>query len=51
MYLTSEGRKLAAGAVGLDEEFVVLLEEAGMDAEVVETGIVEVAQHRSDRGV
>ena len=51
VYLTSEGRKLAAGAVGLDEEFVVLLEEAGMDAEVVETGIVEVAQHRSDRGV
>src|SRR5215467_10456893 len=38
-----EGRKLAIGAIGLDEEFVVFPEEAGMDAEIVETRVVEIA--------
>ena len=40
-----EGRKLAVGAVGFDKELIVLPEEAGMDAVIVETGIIEIAEH------
>ena len=46
-----EGQKLAVGAVGLDEEFVVLFEKARLDAEIVETGIIEIAEHGSGRSV
>src|SRR5262245_50917492 len=46
-----ESRKLAIGAIGLDEELVVLREEAGMDAVVIKTRVVEVAEHGGGRSV
>src|SRR5262249_17490141 len=46
-----ESRKLAVGAVSLDEELVVFPEKAGMDAEMVEPFICEIAEARSVRGV
>ena len=51
VYLTSKAASLPSGPSGLDEEFVVLFEKAGMDAEIVETGIIEISEHGSDRSV
>ena len=44
--LDLEGAELAVRAVGLDDEFSVLAEEAGAHAEIFETRIVEIAEHR-----
>ena len=41
-----EGRKLAVGPVGLDQEFSVLAKEARSHAVIVEARIVEIAEHR-----
>ena len=41
-----ESGKLAVGTVGLDQEFAVLTEEAGVHAVIVEAGIVEIAKNR-----
>src|SRR5262249_39839303 len=41
-----ERGELAVGSVGLDEEFPLLAEEAGVHAVIVETGLVEIAEHR-----
>ena len=41
-----ERGELAVGAVGLDQEFSVLAEEAGMHAVIIEARIVEIAEHR-----
>src|SRR6266851_3952680 len=46
-----EGRKFAVGAVGLDEKLAISLEEAGMDAEIVEARIVKIAKHGGGIGV
>jgi len=45
-----EGRKLAIGAIRFDEEFAFLPEKAGMDAVMVETCIVEIAEHGRSSG-
>ncbi|MFH0297616.1 hypothetical protein AAFX91_10305 [Bradyrhizobium sp. 31Argb] len=44
-------RELAVRTIGLNEEFVLLFEEPRMDAEIVETGIIEIPKHGSDGGV
>jgi hypothetical protein len=49
--LILKGRELAVGTVGFDEEFVVLLEEAGMDAVIVEACVVEVPEDSGSTGV
>ena len=41
-----ERGELAVGAVGLDQEFSVLAEEARMHAVIVEARVVEIAEHR-----
>src|SRR5262249_39852440 len=41
-----ERGELAVGSVGLDEEFPLLAEEAGVHAVIVETRLVEIAEHR-----
>src|SRR5262249_48310293 len=46
-----ERRKLAVGPVGLNEELFVFLEETGLDAVMVEPGVIEIAEHGSVRGV
>ena len=46
-----EHGKLAVGAVGLDQEFSVLAEEARMHAVIIEAGIVEIAEHGLVGGV
>ena len=46
-----EGRKFAVGTVGLDEEFVILFEKAGMNAKIVEPGIIEIAKYGSGGSV
>src|SRR5215467_3574168 len=43
--------ELAVGAVSLDEKFVVLLEEARMDAVVVKACVLEIAKDGSGIGV
>jgi hypothetical protein len=40
-----EGGELAVRAVGLDHELVAFAEEARVHAEIVETRIVEIAEH------
>ena len=40
-----EGRELAVGTVGLNEELAVLFEKAGMDAKIIEAGIIEIAKN------
>src|SRR6516165_7672649 len=41
-----ERGELAVGSVGLDEEFPLLAEEAGVHAVIVETRLVEIAEYR-----
>src|SRR5262249_29006267 len=41
-----ERGELAVGAVGLDEEFPALAEEAGMHAVIIKACVGEIAQHR-----
>ncbi|MGZ9020356.1 MAG: hypothetical protein ACXW3S_10420 [Rhodoplanes sp.] len=41
-----EHAELAVRPVGLDEEFSILAEEAGAHAEIIETRIGEIAEHR-----
>src|SRR5262249_36545170 len=41
-----ERGELAVGAIGLDEEFPILAEEAGVHAVMTEARIVEIAKHR-----
>ncbi len=45
MYFTSKVSELAVGAVGLDHELVAVAEEARVHAEIIETRIVEIAEH------
>src|SRR5258708_1274430 len=45
-----ESRNLAVGAVGRDEEFVISLEEAGMNAEIVEARVVKISKDGGGAG-
>src|SRR5262245_55241171 len=46
-----EGCELAVRAIGLDEEFVVLLKEARSYAVIVETCVLEIAEHGGGTGM